>query len=101
MFRVTLPFVHFEGGLPHIALKPLDLKGDEPTDVYDHGGLWAGCFRRLARCGRLPARTVVPVLLPGGPARAAADDIVRELTATGIQVADFDDVVRVRQLAQI
>ena len=51
--------------------------------------------------GRLPAKTIVPIQLPAGPARAAADEIARELTAIGVQSADFSDMNRVRELAQV
>jgi hypothetical protein len=101
MFHVTLPFVHFEREQPQIAIKPLDLQREDPTDVYEHGGLWVQRFRRLAERGQLPPRTVVPVLLPGGPALAAAKDVIRDMTEIAVQTADFNDADRLRELAQI
>jgi hypothetical protein len=101
MFHVTLPFVHFEDARAAIAIKPVDLNRGEPTQVYEHGGLWVGRFRRLAERDQLPARTVVPILLPFGPARVAAEEIIHELEAIGVQSADFSDTIRMRQLAEV
>jgi hypothetical protein len=101
MYHLTLPFIHFEGDSPTVAIKPLDLNRPEPTDVYDHGGIWVARFRRLTERGRLPQRMVVPLLFPAGPARAAADEVIRELGAIGVQSADFHDTQRVHDLALI
>jgi hypothetical protein len=101
MFRITLPFVHFDGGSATVAIKPIDLAWPDPTDVYDHGGLWVQRFRRLAERGHLPPRTVVPILLPTGPARVAADEVTRELKDIGVQSADFNDMARMRELAEV
>lgn len=101
MFHLILPFVHFERDKAAVAIKPLDLARGEPTDVYDHGGLWVQRFRRLAERGCLPPRTVVPILLPTGEARVAADQIISELTGLGVQSADFNDLDRVRELAAV
>jgi hypothetical protein len=101
MYHVTLPFVHFEGTIAKIAIKPVDLNRNEPTEVYEHGGLWIQRFRRLAERGHLPTRTVVPLSLPTGQGRLAADEITRELNHLGVETADFNDESRVRTLVQV
>jgi hypothetical protein len=70
MFHLTLPFVHFDEDRAVVAIKPIDLDRSEPTEVYDHGGLWVQRLSRLAERGHLPKRTVVPVRMPTGSARA-------------------------------
>ena len=101
MFHLKLPFVHFDGPNAIVAIKPLDLARPKPTDVYDHGGLWVQRFGRLKERGHLPRRTVVPVLLPTGPARVAADEILDELKAIGVVNADFNDAMRIHELARV
>ena len=101
MFHLTLPFVHFESEVPTVAIKPLDLDRREPTDVFDHGGLWVQRFRRLAQRGRLPARMAVPLQLPSGTARDAAEQVATELREIGVQTTDFNDTARVRELAEV
>jgi len=101
MYHVTLPFVHFEGATAKIAIKPVDLNRNEPTEVYERGGLWIQRFRRLAERGHLPTRTFVPLSLPSGQGRLAADDVTRELNQLGVETADFNDESRVRALAQV
>jgi len=101
MYHVKLPFVYFEGTIAKVAIKPVDLNRNEPTEVYEHGGLWLQRFRRLAERNHLPERTIVPILLPGGRGRVAADDVARELNDLGVQTADFNDEGRVHTLAQI
>jgi hypothetical protein len=101
MYRVTLPFVHFEGEVARVAIKPLDLDRGKPTEVYDHAGMWLQRFRRLAGRGHLPERMVVPLLLPAGKAREAADEVVREFQEVGVQTADFNDAARVHELTRV
>lgn len=101
MYSVALPFVHFEEGVARVAIKPLDLDRNEPTEVYEHGGAWAQRFGRLAGRGHLPGRMVVPVLLPAGKAREAADEILKEMEAVGVKTAEFNDVGRVRELTRV
>jgi hypothetical protein len=101
MFHLTLPFVHLEGSVVTVAIKPIDLARPEPTDVYDHGGMWVQRFQRLAARGHLPPRTIVPIQMPTGPARVAADEVTRELGSVGVQSADFNDIARLRELAEV
>lgn len=101
MFRLTLPFVHFDKEKITAAIKPLDLNRTEPTEVYNHGGDWVQRFRRLQRRGTMPAKMVVPVQFPIGKARQAADEVIVELGAEGVQVADFNDAVKLRDLANV
>jgi hypothetical protein len=63
--------------------------------------LWIQRFRRLAERGHLPTRTFVPLSLPSGQGRLAADDVTRELNQLGVETADFNDESRVRALAQV
>src|SRR5665213_2096532 len=91
MFHLSLPFVHMDHGEVTAAIKPLDLNREEPTDVYDHGGLWIQRFERLKERRKLPERMIVPVLLPTGVQNTAAIDVIEELTQAGVQVVPFDD----------
>lgn len=101
MYHLTLPFVHYEGQVPVVAVKPVDLNRSESTDVYDHGGMWVQRLRRLKDRGHLPARTVVPLAFPSGVAREAAQDIAQELHNIGVQSADFSDSVRLHELVTV
>ncbi|HXE54706.1 MAG TPA: DUF3037 domain-containing protein [Tepidisphaeraceae bacterium] len=100
-FHLTLPFVQFENEKPIAAIKPLDLNRPDPTAVYEHGGQWIQRFSRLARRGHLPPNTIVPLQFPPGAARRAADEVAAELDALGVRTADFADLGRVRELAEV
>jgi hypothetical protein len=101
-YNVTLPFVHFEGGLPRKALKPLHLDKPGPTDIYRHGDAWISSVRRLRQIHCLPNEFLFAVKHPAAdPKRQkAAQEICAELEQLDTLTVPFVDTQRIRSFAQ-
>jgi hypothetical protein len=99
MFHLTLPFVRRDGDAVTAAIQPLDLDRPDTSKIFDHGGLWIQRFRRLKDRNQMPARMIVPILLPLEARRIAADEIVNELEQTDVRVVPIDDKGRIHELA--
>lgn len=103
-FHLNMPFVHKRNGQIVKVIKPLDLRKNESTEIYQHGGTWVKNMERLHRRGLLPQSTVFTIQFPdasSGKVKIAADEISAELTQIGIDAVDFSDVVRIRSAVSI
>lgn len=101
--HVQMPFVHLRDGEPALAIKPLDLAKAEPNQVFEHGGHWVDRVRRLRRHNLLPGEILFAVNRPNTTdpnLRNAADEIVGELRAEGIEVVLATDAEAITEFAK-
>ena len=102
LFRVRMPFVHFEDGRAAKVIKPLDLDRPETTTIYEHGDAWVQKVRRLQQHGEAQARVIFTVKLPTrSPHADVAGDITRSLDGAGVQVIPFGETDVIRREASI
>lgn len=102
-FHITMPFVHLQNDVPATAIKPFDLNKPEPTAIYDHGDTWVQRMRRLRDRRQMPPKVVFAVRLPQQDHKreAASGEIVAALSDLSINVVNFDDAPRLRQLVEL
>ncbi len=99
-----LPFVRMHGETPVAAIKPLDLAKDEPTKVFDAGGLWVDRVHRMRRRNLLPDHMLFAVRAPDARAGAAviraAKEIMSDLREAQTDVATTDDVAGITRFVE-
>jgi hypothetical protein len=99
---VKFPFVHKDVIGKTLAIKPLHLDKDEPSKIIEHGGPWVDRVNRLRRHALLPKGTLFAVQIPlvAGKQFDAASEIVQDLVALGVEVADIKDEQRILNFAK-
>lgn len=100
--HIQVPFVHVRDGLPALAIKPLDLAKDEPNQVFEHGGHWVDRIRRLHKKHLLPEQMLFAVQEPRTgdvKTREAANEIMAELRAEGVEIAVATDAKAITDFA--
>lgn len=101
--HIQVPFVHVRDGQPALAIKPLDLAKDEPNQVFEHGGHWVDRIRRLHKKDLLPRDMLFAVQQPdtaNARTREAANEIMAELCAEGVEVAVATDTKAIADFAK-
>lgn len=70
--------------------------------MYEHGDAWVQRVRRLKSVGHMPRRIIFPVRMPeAGQPLQAAEEICGFLRGEAAEVVPFENMERLRELAQV
>lgn len=103
-YHVHLPFVHKEAGRAKKAIKPLHLAQDDPTKIYEHGGLWLTRVNRLRTLRYLPDQILFTV---NGPAQAdvkrfeAYQEIIGQIARNDVLVIPEQQTQKLIEFARV
>lgn len=105
VYNVKFPFVSTHQDAPQVVIKPLFLAHDEPSKIYDHGGIWVTKIRRLKKHQLLPENTLFAAdeatYDDNAKRRNAAREITAELRDMGVKVVPADDQAGIIQFANL
>jgi hypothetical protein len=102
-YHARFPFVRTKNDQPVVAIKPLHLGHDDPTQIFDHGWEWVGKIRKLKRENFLPKNVLFAVQGPKDASPEcvkAFDEISDELAAQHVAVVDHGQMDRIVQFAR-
>lgn len=105
VYNVKFPFVSTHQDAPRVVIKPLFLAHDEPSKIYDHGGIWVTKIRRLKKHQLLPENTLFATdeatYDDNAKRRNAAQEITAELRDMGVKVVPASDNAGIIQFANL